>query len=238
MTAINKRTLVVLISAVLILLSAQVAFAYDVPDCVTLGDFEVCFQGVSEPVPDPNDSNKEMVTWYYSIEGTGGDDSLVGQGLSHWTLELCSGYSVVEPVDTFETLAQVNGITSNEPNSEYEVELGPDNSTPVDISGIKYNSAGEQIDNLGDLQIFSFTTSSTDTRIGDTPVLAKWGQGPSGDGYDYGMITGPVCGTTAVTMTALSAASEASFDYSAAAAALVGLIALVPAVIVIRRRTF
>lgn len=228
MTLINKRAFIIVVSVLLLLLSAQVAFAYEVPDCITLGDFEVCFQGVTE------DTDAGTVTWYYSIEGTGGDDGQVGQALSHWTLEICTGYTVVEPTDSFETLAEVNGVTSNEPNSLYEVEFGPDNSTPVDISGIKYNASGEQIDELGDLHIFSFTTTSDETRIGDTLVLAKWGQGTSGEGYDSGLITGPVCGPTAVSMTTLSAASEASFDYTAAA--LIGVIALVPATILIRRR--
>lgn len=215
-----KKVSIGIVATLLVLLSAQMAFAYTVPDCITLGDFEVCFQGVTE-------NNDGTYTWYYSIEGTGGDDGTFGQELSHWTLGLCSGYTVEEPQGTFETLAEFNGVTSDEAGSTYEVEVGKDPSTPANVDGIKYNATGEQLGD-GDVHIFSFTTSSSNTRVGDTQVVAKWG-----GGAEDGIITGPVCSPTAATMATLSADSGAAFEYSAIT--LFGLIALVPATFAIRR---
>lgn len=227
----HLRTRAVFIPAVLLLflVVAVPVFAYTVPDCVTVGEFEVCFWGVQ-------DNGDGTHTWTYSVEGTGGSDGVVDSELSHWTLGLGACYDgTISPGngDTYTTIGSydADGDSTADVTGTggvtYTVLLGLDPTTGVD--GIKYEDPDPEAVGTGDTQIFQFTTALSDPRVGDVAVATK-----TGIAEETATIAGPVCAPTAVTLS--SASTQSTPRVGRFGVALAAFLTLLPAGIVLHTR--
>ncbi len=159
--------------------------------------------------------------WTYAITADG-DETF---GLSHWTLDLdlACGYEIVAPaespagVNTYFTPASY--VPQSGPNAgidicaglydcqaaSYNIEYGVDATTG--ISGIKFQEPDPALSaSTPGTQIFQITVASSDPRIGSVDVAIKTGGGSTG--YEIGLIDGPVCYPTALTLANLSASSN------------------------------
>jgi len=174
---------------------------------VWVDHFLVCFLGSA-------DNGNGTSTWTYAVQS----DNLTrppSEALSHWALELCgppTGYGVIAPLDgsifvtslaEFPTPPVVTGARLNIP---YRVVLGPDPTTGVD--GIKFEDIDDQYPALGedgavDVDIFQITL---DSDIYETaPVEVEVGAKGGNDFFQTGIILGPSCGPTLITLASLEA---------------------------------
>ncbi len=203
-TKLIQRGAFVLAIVLSLLLAVQAAFAY--VDVQTLGDFRVAvdYQG-NTPLPG-------QTTWTYEIGVIRKTNAL-----SHWTLGL--GECFTDPVSP-----QVPGEYTTPEGPMYNVTYGPDGSTGV--SGLKFDS------------VTGGTLGST-AGVTETFVIVidqPWDPGTvemvikNGSSDNYGTIFGPVCRTTAVTMSTISGDTGLS-----ALLLLVAIVATSVAVAVLRK---
>jgi hypothetical protein len=150
--------------------------------------------------------------WVYAVTANPDNPPQQGQGLSHWTLAVnpeC--YAIVAPPDGELYQTPVDpafgcGTDYTCTTATYTVTHGADPT--LGLYGIKYEqAAGDPLgkDNLT-THIFTFTVSYAENAYqGETGVGVKFGNVPV-----TGVIDGPVCGPSAVTVTGLSADSSRS----------------------------
>jgi hypothetical protein len=152
-------------------------------------------------------SDNGSADWVYAVTANSANPPQPGQGqgLSHWTLAVnpeC--YAIVAPAcgDLYQTpMDPAYGCGTDYvcTTATYAVEHGVD--PWLGLYGIKYEYvAGEPLDadNLT-THIFTFTVSYAENAYkGETGVGVKFGDTPV-----TGIIDGPVCGPSAVTLTGL-----------------------------------
>ncbi|MFQ5577207.1 MAG: lamin tail domain-containing protein [Anaerolineae bacterium] len=168
-----------------------------------VGNFTVVLLGY-ENLPDGTS------TWTYSLSS----DCETGQNspaLSHWDLELCDaalgnvnsqvGVGAYQTIGSYtspqtsQTYYGTSGIT-------YDVVLGPDGSG-LPITGIKYENGEVGLGEFGaETHIFQFTLNG---HYALTPVDVGT---KAGQQLFTGVIPGPACATTAITLASFSAAVE------------------------------
>jgi hypothetical protein len=151
-------------------------------------------------------SDNGSASWVYAVTTNPDNPPAQGNGLSHWTLAVAPEcYAIVAPKDGESYQTPVDGTFGCGADyacttGVYEVVHGWDD--PLDLYGIKYEFvSGTPLDseNPG-THIFTFTVSYADhAYVGDTGVGVKFGTTPV-----TGVIDGPVCGPSAVTLTGLS----------------------------------
>jgi hypothetical protein len=154
-------------------------------------------------------------------------------GLSHWVLELCTGYpEIVAPEEgSYQTVVSGYGCgsTYNCQQATCTVDYGVDPTTG--LKGIKFEDCvpllgdGGTMANgtmaIGTTQIFQFTLLGVPTAPEDVSIAFK-----AGVEEVEGLITGPACSTTAVTMQNFSATSQSAAVNPLLVALAVGLVSL------------
>lgn len=169
--------------------------------------FQVDLYDIDEPAPN-------AVTYKYAVTDlyNGSLPGVDRRGLSHWALGIGS-CSVKSPRgDTYTTPIDATVCGSVYPNCSvetYRVEIGGDPTTGV--NGIKFE--GDTLD-YNETHLFHITVVG-ETDRGDIGVAIKAGT----DSYP-GLIEGPICKPTAVTMAAPSIASNSNATFVAVAAAM------------------
>jgi hypothetical protein len=192
--------------------------AYAAMSSVTLGHYVIDLVSVT--------SGNGSAEWVYAVSANLANPPGMGQGLSHWTLAVSPEcYAIVAPADGESYQTPVDpaygcGTDYNCTTAVYDVVHGHD--TPLDLYGIKYEfSSGEPLDadNLS-THIFTFTVSYAEQAyLGETGVGVKFGNNPV-----TGLVDGPICGPSAITLTGMSADSTASNGWmTMGLALLVGL---------------
>lgn len=185
----NYRVIVAFSLLLLIILTVTPVWAYEVPDCVDVGTFTVCFLGVQS-------HGDGTFTWTYSATSDGAQNT---SALSNWSLELCATSDVVpgdgDAYTTFTPFGDVEG----RPDVVYTVAVGLNPAT--NIIGIKYEDASNPYgaDNLGEggaveTDIFQFTAPPNRV-VDNVEVTVK-----AGDTISTALITGPACESTALEM--------------------------------------
>lgn len=174
-------------------------------DSVVVEGFTIDFLGVEEM------GDGHTTQWTYAV--TEREASVTQGGLSHWTLGIAEcGYQFVDPIpgstyDTDVLAAECGGNPYLCTAAIYNV-VQDDFGTFPGLTGIKFNyDSGDQL-NGGDPQhthIFriSLYTDTGKYEVGDTDILVKIGGGP--DAFEKGLITGPVCPSSAVNLVSLGA---------------------------------
>jgi methionine-rich copper-binding protein CopC len=187
--------------AALMLLTVQVVLAYAPVDSVDVGPFKVDL--VTYTVGSDDVSN-----WVYAVTTVPTQTDV--NALSHWVLGFdLNCYEVVEPVTVVSTLSQeqCNAYTDGTSyytcqEDTYDVEYGTDPTT--DLYGVKWDIVGEDGLKPGAkalTHMFELKLYATEHYIGDASVAVKYGTNK-----DIATIAGPVCDTSAVDVTSLSAA--------------------------------
>jgi hypothetical protein len=174
-------------------------------------------------------SDDGSAEWVYAVSANPANPPQPGQGLSHWTLAInpeC--YAIVAPAcgELYQTPVDPAfgcGTDYECTSAVYQVAHGSDPT--LGLYGIKYEQvAGEPLgrDNLT-THVFTFTVSYAENAyIGDTGVGVKFGTTPV-----TGVIDGPVCGPSAVTLTRLSLDGTSSNSLLTIGLALFGGLGLV-----------
>ncbi len=147
---------------------------------VTIGGYQIDYLGHEEV--------GDNYAHTYRVTGVANEHEL-----SHWSLEMCVDSLVSPDSGNYTTLtdaAYCDGFACEE--AEYDVEVNGDT--------LKFNASGNQLD-LGESHVFQILTM--DDYVEPVPVTVKGGQVEEG-----GMIDGPVCDPTAVSLSEMQATSS------------------------------
>lgn len=188
---------------------------------VTLAGYQIDFLGFEQ--------TGDTSTWRYAVTASGDETS----GLSHWTLELASCYDIVAPANgsAYTTLTGITPCTDGTYNcqaAEYTVVHGNDPTTL--LTGIKFEDPDQQLSSANQVtHIFEITVQFDGTHsVADVGVGVKTGQGEP-----TGVISGPACVPTAVSLASFGEGKSSNLQVGAFLA-IAGAFALVGGVVIQR----